>query len=58
MYVHNVYIYIYTKYVPRLRPTVFLGLNKLLLFGTKIVTLFGQKEKCFVKQNIVGKLFC
>ena len=25
-------MYIYTKYVPRLRPTVFLGLNKLLLF--------------------------
>ena len=36
-------------------PTVFLGLNKLLLFGTKIVTLFGQRKNVFVKQKHSGQ---
>ena len=44
----RVYIYIYVALdMFNIVPTVFLGLNKLLLFGTKIVTLFGQMEECF-----------
>ena len=39
----------------RYRPTVFLVLNKLLLFGTKIVTLFGQRKNVFVKQEHSGQ---
>ena len=39
----------------RYRPTVFLVLNKLLLFGTKIVTLFGQRKNVFVKQKHSGQ---
>ena len=37
----------------RYRPTVFL--DKLLLFGTKIVTLFGQRKNVFVKQKHSGQ---
>ena len=51
-----VYIYnIYTLGVLYIVPTVFLGLNKLLLFGTKIVTLFGQRKTVFVKQKHSGQ---
>jgi hypothetical protein len=42
----RVYIYVALDMF-NIVPTVFLGLNKLLLFGTKIVTLFGQMEECF-----------
>ena len=50
------YIYnIYTLDVLYIVPTVFLGLNKLLLFGTKIVTLFGQRKTVFVKQKHSGQ---
>ena len=52
------YIYIYNIYtldVLYIVPTVFLGLNKLLLFGTKIVTLFGQRKNVFVKQKHSGQ---
>ena len=51
------YIYIYTLDVLYTVPTVFLGLNKLLLFGTKIVTLFGQRKNVFVKQKHSGQEF-
>ena len=52
----GVYIYIiYTLGVLYIVPTVFLGLNKLLLFGTKIVTLFGQRKNVFVKQKHSGQ---
>ena len=34
------FLLVYTVVLP-------LGLNKLPLFGTKIVTLFGRWEKCF-----------
>ena len=51
------YIYIiYTLDVLYIVPTVFLGLNKLLLFGTKIVTLFGQRKNVFVKQKHSGQI--
>ena len=54
-----IYIYIYNIYtldVLYIVPTVFLGLNKLLLFGTKIVTLFGQRKNVFVKQKHSGQI--
>ena len=53
----SIYIYnIYTLDVLYIVPTVFLGLNKLLLFGTKIVTLFGQRKNVFVKQKHSGQI--
>ena len=52
-----IYVYIGLESYIYIVPTVFLGLNKLLLFGTKIVTLFGQRKNVFVKQKHSGQKF-
>ena len=51
-----VLVCIYKIYTRNPVPTVFYGLNKLLLFGTKIVTLFGRLKNVFVKQKHSGQI--
>ena len=49
------YVRVYVDTYFRVCTAVLLiGLNKLSLFGTKIVTLFGQREKCFLLRKHSG----